>query len=591
MNFIEAAFRFAVRPRETLHPWQWGEREFDIGKVSPFPGLFRSETAPWTKEPLEAAADNRIRYVVVVCAAQTSKTTMAMLILFFWLATDPGPVQWVLATADEAKTFVNTRLLPSMRLCKPVAAIMPRDRKDNKTLEINFAESPLLITGANAPNKLQGNPKRYLLLDEVRNYKNTSALPTVLERVTSWWNARVVMTSTAGSEGEQLHNEFLAGDQRHFFVPCPHCQQSQELVWDQVKWDENETTRPGGEWNFDALAPTVRYECIACKKPIRDDYGTRRQMAASGVWVPQNTKAPSNRRSYTWSVLIAPWVPWSRVVEQFLMAKIALANGSHEALKTFITEKLGQFWREEQIYSDNLTPTGGDYHSKEEWSDEYLRFCTIDKQKDHYWMVIRAWAKSGASRLKYFGRLHTVEDLKACISDYKVDHRRVFVDCGFEQDEVWQLCCANGWKAFKGDDRVNFNCRTDEGEKYTGAYTWPPEAGKPGAGTRSYGMQVCPTVYWSNPTIKDILARLKSGKAAPWGVPSDINPEYAKHMSSEMKKAVLDKRYNRYVKRWVAIGRRPNHGWDCECMQVVCAMIAGLVANPFASQQPAKEAA
>ena len=591
VNFVEAAFRFAVRPREKLTPWQWGDLHFDVGAVSPFRGMFRSDTSPWIREPLEAAADNRIRFLVVMCAAQSSKTTLAMLILLFWIATDPGPIQWVMSTEPEAKTFVNTRLRPSMELCKPVSALMPANRKDNKTLEINFGESPLLVSGAAAQNKLQGNPKRYLLLDEVRNWKNAAALPTVLKRITSWWNGRAVLTSTGGVEGDQLHNEFLAGDQRHYYVPCPHCQQSQVLEFDRLKWDENETTRPGGEWSFDALALTVRYECKACGKAITDNYGTRRAMALAGVWVAHNAKAASNRRSYTWSALIVPWIPWARIVEEFLLAKIALANGSHEALKTFITETLGEVWVEEKMYESELKPTGGDYLARDKWDEEILRFCTIDKQKDHYWVLIRAWAKSGASRLVYFDKLRTEEDLKACVKEYGVDHRRVFVDCGYEENEVLQLCCANGWKAFKGDERVNFACRTDEGEPYLGPYTWPPLVGKPGIGTASYGAQACAKIHWSNPTIKDVLARLKNGKAAPWGVPIDVHPEFSKHMSSEMKKSVLDKRYNRYVKRWVAIGRRPNHGWDCECMQVVCAMLAGLIANPFASAAaPDKEA-
>lgn len=581
MNFVEAAFRFAVRPREKLTPWQWGDLHFDVGAVSPFRGMFRSDTSPWIREPLEAAADNRIRFLVVMCAAQSSKTTLAMLILLFWIATDPGPIQWVMSTEPEAKTFVNTRLRPSMELCKPVADLLPKDRKDNKTLEINFGESPLLVSGAAAQNKLQGNPKRYLLLDEVRNWKNPAALPTVLKRITAWWNGRAVLTSTGGVEGDQLHNEFLAGDQRHYYVPCPHCQQSQVLEFDRLKWDENETTRPGGEWSFDALAATVRYECKACGGHISDNYGTRRAMALAGVWVAHNPKAASNRRSYTWSALIVPWIPWARIVEEFLLAKIALANGSHEALKTFITETLGEVWVEEKMFSTELKSTAGDYRSTDVWADEVVRFGTVDVQKDHYWAVIRAWAKDGSSRLIWFGRLGTIGDVKTIMREHNVQDGCVFLDCGFEQDSVWQICCANGWKAFRGDDRQNFPCYTDDGKKYLSPYSWPPTIGKPGIGTSTYGAQSCKVVVWSNPTIKDILARLKSGRALPWGIPIDVNPDYARHMSSEMKKRILDKKFNRYVERWVAIGRRPNHGWDCECMQIVCAMIGGLLANPF----------
>ena len=47
-------------------------------------------------------------------------------------------------------------------------------------------------------------------------------------------------------------------------------------------------------------------------------------------------------------------------------------------------------------------------------------------------------------------------------------------------------------------------------------------------------------------------------------------------MDSEKIKDVLDKSTGRFVKRWVAF-KIDNHRWDCECMQVVVAMMAGLL--------------
>jgi hypothetical protein len=34
--------------------------------------------------------------------------------------------------------------------------------------------------------------------------------------------------------------EFLRGDQRYYFVPCPHCDEYQKLVWEQVRWDKGD---------------------------------------------------------------------------------------------------------------------------------------------------------------------------------------------------------------------------------------------------------------------------------------------------------------------------------------------------------------
>jgi len=586
MNIVEAAFRYSARPPTIEPSWQWAERHVDIGKISPVPGMFKSDTAPWIKEILEKLRDNRIRRVVTRCAAQTSKTTVGMIAVADWIANDPGPIQWVMAAQDEAKTFVNTRLRPFLEGCGPVADQIPQQRRNNKTLEVNFPEAPLLISGANSPSKLQGNPKRYLVLDEVRNYPK-GALQTALKRTESFWNARELISSTGDTEGDDVDREFLAGDQRRYFVPCPHCSQQWEMSFKQLRWDDNEDTRPGGVWDFGQLSKTIRYICPACNGEIKDDFSVRKRMALNGKWVPTNLKAPSDRVSYTWSALIAPLRPWKRIVEEFLTATDALKQGVIEPMKTWVTETMGDSWREDVAFGDGIKI--GNFESHEVWDKEVARFMTVDKQKDHYWCLVQAWAQDGESRVVFFGRLTTDADLVQCQREYKVKPQAVAVDCGFEQNEVFQLCCANGWRALKGDDRKSFNffdkTKTPP-ERQLLPYSWPPMVGRAGLGTEQYRHQSCPLILWSNPTFKDILNRLKNGLGPPYGIPKDVDPDFVRHMASEFKKLVMDKKTGRMVRRWIAIKGRPNHGWDCACMNLVISTIFGLIPNPFAGMKP-----
>lgn len=585
MNVVEASFRHAVRPPTIEPSWQWAERYVDIGKISPVPGMFKSDTAPWIKEPLEKTQDNRIRRIVARCAAQTSKTTLAMIAIANWIANDPGAIQWVMAAQDEAKTFANTRMIPFLEGCKPVAEQIPKQRKNNKTLEINFPEAPLLITGANSKSKLQGNPKRYLALDEVRNYPK-GALQMALKRTENFWNARELITSTGDAEGDDVDREFKEGDQRRYFVPCPHCSQEWEWSFKQLRWDDNEETRPGGVWDFGQLPKTIRYVCPACNGEIRDNFSVRKQMAMAGKWVPTNLKAPSDRVSYTWSALVNPLRPWKRIIEEFLTATEAMKTGVIEPMKTWVTETMGDSWREDVAFGDGIKI--GDFEAADVWDKEVARFMTVDKQKDHYWVLVQAWAQDGESRVVFFGRLTTDADLIQCQREFKVKPQAVAVDCGFEQNEVFQLCCANGWRALKGDDRKAFNffdkTKTPP-ERQLLPYSWPPMVGRAGLGTEQYRHQSCPLILWSNPTFKDILNRLKNQLGAPYGIPKDIDPDFVRHMSSEFKKLVLDKKTGRQVRRWVAIKGRANHGWDCACMNLVIATIFGLIPNPFAGMK------
>ena len=579
MTKVESWARHACRPANIEESWRWAERNIDIGKISPVPGMFRSDTAPWIKEPLEKLRDNRIRRVTIRCAAQTSKTTIGMIAVADWIANEPGPIQWVMAAQDEAKTFVNTRLRPFLEGCGPVSDQMPRQRKHNKTLEINFPEAPLLISGANSPSKLQGNPKRYLVLDEVRNYPK-GALQTALKRTESFWNARELISSTGDTEGDDVDREFLAGDQRRYFVPCPHCSQEWEMKWEQMKWDDNETTRPGGEWNFGEVAKTIRYECPSCKAEIRDDFSTRKKMAVEGKWVPTNRNAPSDRVSYTWSAMISPLRPWKRIVEEFLTARVALKQGVVEPLKTWVTETMGDSWKESISFKEDLK-VESDYITGETWEKESARFLTVDVQEDHFWFVVRAWSKDGESRMLDFGRLTTASDVKDKQIEHKIRDMCVLIDCSFDTANIYSLCCANGWVALRGDPRKEFphNIR---GRRVLSPHSKPGDLwGDPNMGKAGQGRQRCPVIAWSNPSVKDMLHRLKTGNGAYYGVPSDASQEWHRQMVSEAKRKIRNKKSGQLEWSWVLVGRRQNHLWDCECMQVVAAQVDGMLANPF----------
>ncbi len=85
----------------------------------------------------------------------------------------------------------------------------------------------------------------------------------------------------------------------------------------------------------------------------------------------------------------------------------------------------------------------------------------------------------------------------------------------------------------------------------------------------------CTVIYWSNLSIKDMLARLRRnqdpGRGVTWEVPDDIDDEYLAQMESEHRV----KERNQWM--WKQIGKRPNHYFDCEAMQTAAATILRLI--------------
>jgi hypothetical protein len=57
-------------------------------------------------------------------------------------------------------------------------------------------------------------------------------------------------------------------------------------------------------------------------------------------------------------------------------------------------------------------------------------------------------------------------------------------------------------------------------------------------------------------------------------------------MLSEMKKDVTNSKTKQVEQRWVRIGGRPNHLWDCECIALASAMLAGVL--PIGAESSAR---
>jgi len=459
---------------------------------------------------MEKWAQTGIKYVIVRCPAQTGKTQLGMVCVAYSVDEDPGPIQWTMAAADEAKTFSKTRLTPTLESVDSIREAMPKERSNKMTCEINFAQSPLIITGANSPSKLQSKPIRWLVLDEVRNYPK-GALKMALKRIRSWWNGCALIISTGGEKGDQFDLEWESGTQSEYCVKLPCCGALDPMPFKNLKWDENEETRPNGEWRIDALAKTLRYECEKCGGTLRDTYEVRRRAALEGEWRDINGNSPADRWSGTWTAQIVPWISWSNIVEEFLTAKKALAQGVVEQLRTWITETQGLSWAEQETVADELRDSTG-YNPTEHWEKEAYRFLTVDVQRDHFWFVIRSWSDQGESRLIAEGQVRLKEDIKELQAKFHVRSECVIVDAGYDQhDFVFQMCTDSGWTAFRGDDRKSFVHYLEKGLSVHRPYS-PETKWDPGMGRVDQGWAVCRLFYWSNPTIKNTLFRLKTGR-------------------------------------------------------------------------------
>jgi hypothetical protein len=101
----------------------------------------------------------------------------------------------------------------------------------------------------------------------------------------------------------------------------------------------------------------------------------------------------------------------------------------------------------------------------------------------------------------------------------------------------------------------------------------------------------CPLVRWSNPSIKDILEALSRGKGATWEIPRDTPDFWHEHMRSEVKRVRPNATTGRPEVQYILVGKRQTHTRDCECMQVVMAIIGKVLGDEASYDQPEEKEA
>lgn len=569
-----------------MQPWRWAERNV-IVPLSAAGTRWDSTDAIFVREIMESFADESINEIVCMVSAQSAKTLTFLCLLAWAIAEDPGPMLWVAANKEEAKKLAKGRLLPLLEKCGPVLSKMPTTRDRKTTLEIYFPGAPLIITGAESTAAHQSTPYRYLFLDEARSYRK-GALEMIAKRVRSYThNYKKVIFSTPDMEKDALHRAFLIGDRRKFFTFCcnDECRHPQVLEWKDkkdkggVKWDTDDATRPGGKWDWDKLAATVRYECERCGHQHRDEPEIRKRLSGNGAWRPTNDLAPSNMRTYHWNALLPWWTKWADQVKEWLMAREALRFGDHLPMKDHINETRGEVWSDQFRFADEekiIEAREIEYNPLEAWEAEARRFLVGDVQARggrHFWLVGRAWAAGGRSRLLVERKVYTREEILDTANQYGISEDNIILDCGFAPQEVFQMVVDSGyrWKAFKGDDKPFF-------ERGGRRFMWSQTEFDPALGTAMQGrVRPIKQFLWSKPMALERLTLMMHGQTGEWHVYRETSRDYRLQVTAWQRRERVGPRGDA-ISEWVAV--REPHMSDCEQMQVVAAAIHGLLGTP-----------
>lgn len=588
MKILDSIWREAWQPPDRRPVWQWAEDHISSIPYSPTPGRFRIENSPQIREVFDAIVDPKIRLVSIIASVQSSKTTAPEIGICYIIANLPGPALWLDQTDEDAKDQSESRLQKLFEECEPVKRLFPtganRHKRRNHTIHFSNGMT-LWILGAHNKTNLQRRSIRWLIGDETWRWP-PGHMAEAEARVTAFgWLGKCVFMSQGGEEDDDTHRKHLTTDQREWTFSCPKCDHRQPFRWECVEWSKSARDEQG-EWDFAEVRRTASLRCESCNHYFDDSERTRRELNATGKFIPLNPRAAKENVGFHWNALCA--MSWGALAELYLRAKHAARKGDVSLLQQFYQKRLGLPWREYvEDYKLEITRSG--YRKGESWEETagvnargqiiaapyepaaavtQIVILTVDVQMDHFYAVIRAWSANGSSRLVWNERILSWHDIDALQERFSIHSSLVFLDAGHATYDVYRECSTRGWIALIGDRRPTYVHRTKQGRSVQRFYS--PRRNVVLGQNRN-----CFVHYWSNLNIKDTLARLRRNqdpeRGATWEVPDDIDDDYLAQMESEQR--IKEKG----VWMWKQIGSRPNHYFDCEGMQAAAATMLKIV--------------
>lgn len=539
---------------------------------------FNIELTPWFREPLRACADHICNEVFCVAAPGLGKTTVFMEAFVLWLAcNNPQNLLLVSDNIVLLEQFLDSRLHPLINRCAALQPFLPRKSDRQKKLLI-LGNSMFLMARAANKSSAQQVSTPIQILDEAWLFER-GLINFFRRRGHDRERRKLICVSQAGFQKTEFHDDVVAGDQYSYLWQCQSCGERQPFRL-PIKFDGDKDANlkfeggDGAEIDWKAVQASVRLECSFCHHAHPDTPGSRRALSSGAIWLKTADGEDPNRRVYTVPALARYQIPYYEFAKEFLKARRNWRLGARDDFIQYVQARCSVFWKETyeqqevklvkssylwRSYEDGITKAPG----------EVVRFMTIDRQKDTWWIIIRAWCDGGASRLLRFEHVLAESELRSLQLQYQVEDRYVFCDAAFEAPAAYQLAARWGWFCVQGSGEAGFqhpkkNARGTEWRMYSKIRE------------TSIGSAKAKLILLSSDRLKDVMVALRDQQTVEWLIPADIPPAYLTGIQAEIKKATTDPKTKREVYRWTPVDEN-NHPFDLEYYQVAAALMAGVL--------------
>lgn len=566
-NLFKQVLRKTLARPEQLTVSQWAEKYRVLDESSALPGKWSNAVTPYLTEIMDSFNDPYIDEINFCKPTQVGGTEALINMVGYIATQNPSPTMIVYPNDNLAKDISNDKLKPAFRKSP---AIRERFFEGNsKELNLKFKGMNLYLRSAGSPGQLASKAIKYLLFDEIdkmggASKKEASPYNLAKERTKTFRHARKIYTCSTPT----LKNNYVwrlheaAEEQRHFFVPCPHCGEMIEFKWAQVIFAEDKEKK----MTISERAGTAIYVCQACGCGIEDKQ--KPNMLRNGEWraVKKNCTGKARSVSFWLNSLYSVFVKWSDAAKEWLESQ-----GDPELLQNFVNSWLAEPWEDTKLKTNADLVLDRQTENEEFVIPDWAKLLTggVDVQETSLYWVIRAWGNHITSQNIAHGQAYSFAEVERIMNlEYqKKDGTKMlvelaFIDSGDQTDEVYDFCAMNSDWALP--------CKGSSGAMLS--HYKLSKVNKPDS--KAYGMIL---VLVDGGKYKDMIAgrMMKENGRSAWMVHKDCDREYAEQVTAEHK--VTTKVGNRVTQTWIKkTSHADNHYLDSEVYAMAAADVKGV---------------
>lgn len=389
LKAVQTGIELAI-PHEMSTP-EWAEtyRVVDRGANK---GRWSNSLVPFLTEIMAAADDPMVREIVFQKSSQVGGSEVINNIAGKRIHQSPTEMIYCAENQDKATAWVQESFDSMVRVTPDLRRLISDSAEDDNQKVKRYPGGGLYFAWASSPAPLSSRPAQILFFDEKAAYKPTREGDAVKlgqarqktydgEELTVFISTpRRCDCSTPGETCSDISHDYERGDQREYYVPCPHCNEFQTLKFGGkdvaygLKWEKDSPEMPF-------------YLCEHCACQIEEF--DREDMLAKGYWRAQ--KPFNGVASFKINQIYSPFVSWGRMVVDFLEA--ARSAAKHEVYTNTV---LGETWKPvEQIEYENLAWNLDDYEGVP--PGVLVLTAGVDVQKDRIECEVVGWGKDHES--------------------------------------------------------------------------------------------------------------------------------------------------------------------------------------------------